>query len=216
MESTRPHFFSPRYFIHDFVRITSFLPGFLWWRPKHIYENQAAKKKIKGGALLISNHIGFTDPVFLMYGFWYRRLYFVALRIFFNTKVKNFWFRHFLCIPIDRENVSMETFREIVGRLKEDEIVAIFPEGKINVEKQGLQTFKSGMILMAMQSKKPILPVYIQKKKGIRHRLLIVVGEPIKIPEGTVGLKAVENATQELYNKESHLQNLADEYYGKK
>ena len=110
----------------------------------------------------------------------------------------------------------METFREIVGRLKEDEIVAIFPEGKINVEKQGLQTFKSGMILMAMQSKKPILPVYIQKKKGIRHRLLIVVGEPIKIPEGTVGLKAVENATQELYNKESHLQNLADEYYGKK
>jgi len=148
-----------------------------------------------------------------MYGFWYRRLRFVALRILFNTRAKNFWFRHFLCIPIDRENLSMETFREIVGHLKDDHVVAMFPEGKINVEKKVIQSFKSGMILMAMQSKKPIYPGYIQKKKGIRHRLLVVVGEAIRMPEGMMDLKEIENTTQELYNKEVLLQNLAESYY---
>lgn len=212
MKTKKACIFSFRYFIYDFVRITSFLPGLIYWRPKCIYENENARKKIKGGALLISNHLSFIDPVFLMYGFWYRRLHFVALKILFNTKAKNFWFRNFQCIPIDRENMSMETFREIVGHLKDEEVVAMFPEGKINVEQKGIQSFKSGMILMAMQSKKPICPVFIQKPKGIFRRVLIAVGEPIDIAGKTAGLKGIENATQELYNKENFLRNLAEGY----
>ena len=208
--------FSIKYFIYDFLHIISFLPGFIWWRPKHIYESKAAKKKIRGGALLISNHQGFTDPVFLLYGFWYRRLHFVALKVFFNTKFKNFLFRQFQCIPIDRENMSMETFREIVGHLKNDEVVAIFPEGRINTGKEEIQPLKSGMVLMAMQSGKPIYPVYIQKKKGIRYRLLVVVGEPIHVVQGNgLNMQGIENATEKLYNKEIQLKKLADSYYSK-
>ncbi len=199
--------------MYDFLRIFAFLPGFIYWRPKHLYENENAKKKIKGGGLLISNHLGFLDPVFLMYGFWYRRLHFVALRILFNTRAKNFWFRKFLCIPIDRENLNMDTFREIVGEMKNDQIVAMFPEGQINVSKEGIQKFKSGMILMAMQSKKPIYPVYIKKEKGFLRRLLIAVGEPIVLPSGILDLKSIEKITQDLYNKELLLKELADGYY---
>ena len=206
-----------KYFIYDFLHIFTFLPGFIWWRPKHLYESEAAKKKIKGGGILISNHLGFTDPVFLMYGFWYRRLHFVALKVFFNTPMKRFWFRQFQCIPIDRENMSMDTFREIVGHLKNDEVVAIFPEGRINTTKEEIQPLKSGMILMAMQSGKPIYPVYIQKKKGIRYRLLVVVGEPIYVQqEGGMNLKGIENTTEKLYNKEICLKRIADSYYEKK
>lgn len=214
MEKRKQNFFSARYFIHDFVRIAAFLPGFLWWRPKHLYENENARKKIKGGTLLISNHVWFTDPIFLMYGIWYRRLRFVALKVLFNTPAKNFWFRHFLCIPIDRENVSMETFREIVGLLKDDEVVAMFPEGKINGGNDGLQAFRSGMILMAMQSRKPIRPVYIRKKKGVRYRLLIVVGEEMKLPEGGMDLNEISRATDELFEREKKLQEIAERYYG--
>lgn len=212
MKKSNP--FSFKYFIHDFIWITAFLPGFIFWRPKHLYENKNAKKKIWGGGLLISNHLGFLDPVFLMYGFWYRRLHFIALRILFNTKAKNFWFRKFLCIPIDRENLNMDTFREIVGEMKNDHLVAMFPEGHINFENDELQKFKSGMILMAMQSKKPIYPVYIKKEKSFWKRLLIAVGEPITLPTG-MGLKEIETATQDLYEKEILLKKIADNYYKK-
>ncbi len=66
-----------RWLPFDFVRITA-APGLLWFRPKIIYENENAKKKIRGGALLISNHIGLFDPMYLMMAIWYRRHRFIC------------------------------------------------------------------------------------------------------------------------------------------
>ncbi len=207
--------FSLKYFMYDFLRIILWFPGFLVWRPKYLYENEAACKKIKGGAVVISNHMGFMDPVYLMYGLWYRRLHIVALSVLFNTKIKNFFFRHFLCIPVDRENFNMSTFREIISVLKQNQIVAIFPEGKINFENKGLQTFKSGMVLMAMQSGKPVVPVFIEKKKGLFNRLVVVAGEPILIESKNSNLKMIENVTSEIYNKENILKKIAEDYRSK-
>lgn len=108
----------------------------------------------------------------------------------------------------------MDTFREIVGEMKNAHLVAMFPEGHINFENDELQKFKSGMILMAMQSKKTIYPVYIKKEKSFWKRLLIAVGEPITLPTG-MGLKEIETATQDLYEKEILLKKIADNYYKK-
>ena len=36
-----------KYFFYDFVKITAAIPGLLWFRPKRIYVNEKAKKKIE-------------------------------------------------------------------------------------------------------------------------------------------------------------------------
>ena len=36
------------------------------------------------------------------------------------------------CIQVDKENFSMDSFHEVIRRLKDDKVVLIFPEGQVN------------------------------------------------------------------------------------
>ncbi|MBO4432006.1 MAG: 1-acyl-sn-glycerol-3-phosphate acyltransferase [Clostridia bacterium] len=205
-----PKTFSFVYLIHDVLKILLALPGLLWFRPKIIYENAAAKKKIRGGALVIANHIGFFDPVYLQYCIWYRRHHFVCLDDFFKGPFA-LMFKAFLCIPINKKNISIKTFKDIIEHLKCDELVTLFPEGGIETNEGELDSFKSGMILMAVQSKKPIVPVYIRKRKSILNRLTMCVGEavdPIAATGDKPNMKSINAAAVLLREKEQKLSNL--------
>lgn len=170
---TRKNPFS--YLFYDFVKLTSALPGFIVFRPKRIYENEAAKEKIRGGALIISNHIGFFDPIYLMFAVWYRRHHFICRAEFFKSKAR-LLFKGFHCIPIDRENFSMDSFRTITAHLTGGKLVSMFPEGHISGEQAA---FKSGMVLMAVKGGAPIVPVYIKKREHFYNRLTVVIGAPV-------------------------------------
>lgn len=205
-----PKTFSFVFLIHDIFKILLALPGLLWFRTKIIYETPAAKEKMRGGALVIANHIGFFDPVYLQYCIWYRRHHFVCLDNFFKGPL--WWmFKAFLCIPINKSNISIKTFKDIILHLKCGELVILFPEGQIESAKGELDAFKSGMILMAVQSRKPIIPVYIRKRKNIFNRLTMCVGEPVD-PCALCGekptMKTINSAAALLREKEEKLSNL--------
>lgn len=203
--------FSFRFLAHDVAKIILALPGLLWFRPKLVYETPVAKKRIRGGALIISNHLGFYDPVYLQYAIWYRRHHFVCLQKFFDGPLW-FMFKAFLCIPIDKENVSIRTFKDIVAHLKCDELVSLFPEGQVESGDGQMSPFKSGMILMAIQSGKPIVPVFIHKRPNVFRRLRMVIGEPID-PAALCGgarptMQDINKAAQKLQEKEAALSRL--------
>ncbi len=206
--------FSLKYVIYDFIKWTAGPPGLIWFRPKKLYLSKNAKKFIRGGALMISNHSGFFDPVCLMIGIWYRRHHFVAWKRLFEGKFRHFLFNAFQCIPIDKEHFGIGTFREITSHLKNEELVVIFPEGRVNVtEENQLQSFKSGMILMAAQSGKPIVPVYIKRRKNIFERLVLAIGESIDVRaycSAMPNMQQIEQITQELFRQETLLKNLAE------
>ena len=169
------------YIFYDFVRITAAISGLVVFRPKLVYENEAAKRRIRGGALLISNHTGFFDPVHLMLSIWYRRHHFVCIKdLFEGNRLKHLLFRHFHCIPIDRDNFSMASLRLITDELKAGHLVSMFPEGHV-VPNGSLAPFKSGMVLLALQGKCPVVPVYIEPQKRFYKRLTVAVGEPIDL-----------------------------------
>ena len=205
----RAKLFPWHYLIYDFVKVTASLPGIVWYRPKIVYENKKAKKKIRGGAILISNHIGFFDPVPLQFVVWYRRHHFIVGREL--TEAKNGWIlKKFLCIPIDRNNTGIGTIREITAKLKAGEMITMFPEGHIG-DSNGVAAFKSGMVLMAVQSKRPIVPVYIQEKKRFWNRLRAAVGEPIDVCAmfgARPTFKEIEQAAELLHKKEEELERL--------
>lgn len=199
--------FSFVFLIHDISKILLALPGLLWFRPKIIYENKEAKKRIRGGALVIANHIGFFDPIYLQYCIWYRRHHFVCLDEFFKGKL--WWmFKVFLCIPINKQNISIKTFKDIIAHLKCDELVTLFPEGQIESTEGELNAFKSGMILMAVQSGKPIVPVYIKQRKHFYNRLRMCVGQavdPVTLCGERPTMKTINSATELLQRHEEVL-----------
>ena len=84
----RAKLFSFRYFFYDFMKVTGALPGLIWLRPKWIYETPTAKKRLRNGCIVISNHHSFFDPVYLMYAIWYRRHHFICGKEFFESKYK--------------------------------------------------------------------------------------------------------------------------------
>lgn len=195
------------YLAYDLVKAFATLPGLLWFRPKIHYVGPEAKKKIKGGALLIANHIGFFDPVYMMHAVWYRRHRFICLKEVMEMKF-GWILKLFLCIPIDRENFGMDTFRQIVRHLEDGHLVSMFPEGHINDGSGKLGTFKSGMVLMAMKGGKPIVPMYVKKRAHFWQRLNVVMGEAVditKIYGERPTFAQIEEITKLLYQKEEEL-----------
>ncbi|MBE7055853.1 MAG: 1-acyl-sn-glycerol-3-phosphate acyltransferase [Ruminococcaceae bacterium] len=198
-------------FCYDFVKLTGAVPAMILYRIKYHYETPSAARKIKGGAIVISNHLGPLDPIRVHCILWYRRLNFVAMKELFDTKVKGWFFSKMHCIPVDRENFNMSTFSKVMDVSKEGGITCIFPEGHITLGDEAINTFKSGMILMALRAGVPIIPIYMAPQKSIWSRQNVVIGEPIdikalcgKIPD----IKAIENAAETLRKKEIELMEL--------
>lgn len=202
--------FSFKYFLFDFIRITA-IPALLVFRPKAKYISDAAKKKIKGGALVMSNHIGFADPVYLMVSLWYRRHHFIAMEDLLVNKFLDFLFhKAFLAITISRENFTLDAFRKIVDHLQNEELITMFPEGRINREENVINPFKPGIVLMAQKSGKPIIPVYMKKKNHFYDRLIYAVGEPYYVDSSKCSIDDLGQVCQELYQKELDLQALCN------
>lgn len=175
------------------MRLTG-LPLLLWYRPKKVYASKAAKAKLKGGLILMSNHVSMRDPMYLIVGILSRRHHFVTAKELFDNKFRRWLFKKcFLCIEINRENFSLSSFREIIEHINMGDMVTMFPEGHINVEQKGVNSFKGGIVMMALKTHCPIVPVYIQKKKHWYSRLVLYIGEPIKVDEYKSGTIATVN-----------------------
>ena len=207
---TKAKLFSPRCFVMDFIRVSGALPGLLWLRPKIRYTSKKAKKRLRGGALLISNHVSFVDPGYTMYVIWYRRQYFVCHQAFMETKAGPFFHAAGCLIPIDADNFNIGSFRTITDSLKEGKLVTLFPEGHVNSGE--MLEFKSGMVLISMQSKCPIVPIYLKPRKHWWSRLKAVVDEPVDITEMYGGMPAfskIKEVTALLQEREARMAELA-------
>ena len=214
---TKSHIIDPRYIVHDFGKLTAAPLGLLWLRPRWIYENAAAKKRIRGGALLMFNHTGFIDPILDQIAVWYRRHHFVATKELFR-RGRGWLFRQFGCIEVDRENFNLSTFREVTDHLRAGNIVSIYPEGRINTDgEDGVAVFKSGMVMMALRSGVPVVPVYVRPPKRFYNRAVFIIGEPIDLASRYGRLPSVdtvERISADLRDKELELQRLCQNRVG--
>ena len=102
----------------DFVRITGAVPAFIWKRPKVYYVGDKKKCLVKGGVLIASNHVTFTDPILLYCVFWRRRLRFLATKDLYKSKFLEFLFSVVGCIQVDKENFNISTLHDVVDKLK--------------------------------------------------------------------------------------------------
>lgn len=199
-----------KYLIYDIIRFSA-IPGLLWFRPKKYFLHKEDKKRIKGGALVISNHITLFDPMYLMLTIKSRRHHCICMDELFKNKFLKWAFtKGFLCIGITRGNTSIAQVKEIISNLKQGNLVTMFPEGKINETDEEVHKFKSGMVMMAMRGNAPIIPLYIKRRKHFYSRLEVAIGSPIDVSSFKSGTaitsEDMKRATEVVLEKEKELQ----------
>jgi len=117
-----------------------------------------------GGAILASNHLSFSDSIFLPL-VCKRRITFLAKADYFNTPgVKGFFMKMFFKgvgqVPIDRSGGSasedaLSTGLRILGQ---GDLLGIYPEGTRSPDGR-LYRGKTGVARMALEAGVPVIPV---------------------------------------------------------
>ncbi|MGB3828416.1 MAG: lysophospholipid acyltransferase family protein [Ornithinimicrobium sp.] len=118
----------------------------------------------RGGAILASNHLSFSDSIFLPL-MVSRRITFPAKKEYFTgTGIKGWATKMFFTttgqIPIDRAGgeASMVAVRQGMKVLRRGELFGIYPEGTRSPDGR-LYRGKTGMARMALEAGVPIIPV---------------------------------------------------------
>lgn len=207
--------FDYRIFGYEFVKITGGLPVVVMFRVKKYYINKKIKKTLNHKPYIIaSNHNGYSDILIIAATFWNRRLRFIATKDVFTNKINSFLFNFFGCIKIDKENVSLNTFKKAKDALMRRHCVPIFPEGTID-KKKDIIDYKSGAILMALVSKTPIIPIYVEKRKKWYKRQRVVIGDVFNVNDYITSpiptMEEINQATIKLHDIEIDLKKKLNE-----
>ena len=204
------------YFLYDLAKVTGIIPVMIWMRPKVL--RPFGKHPIKGGFILSSNHVSFFDPIAILCAFWKRRVFSLATTELYDTPGKRWIFENMKCIPVDKQNFSLDSFHEVTRRLKKGKVICIFPEGQINFHSNDMLAFKSGMILMAHTANVPILPIYLVPVKRRTRRRIVVVGEPIHVRAMCGRMPSAEDLNRVadyVHEKEQELKSFYDSKFHK-
>lgn len=163
--------------------ITGYPFKWLFFKTKIYYENERATRRIKGGALVISNHFSPLDYVQNVFVFFPRKLYVVSTEEPFKNPIVKFAFIKFWGgIEANRTTMSMRFVSQSIKELKKGNLVQIFPEGH-NTDDGTIKSFYPSYLLIAYRGNVPMIPVVTDGEYGFTKRAHLMVGEPIHLSD---------------------------------
>ena len=155
-------------------------------RQKIYYEDPAVQgRRIKGKAIISSNHNHLLDFGALLYTFPGRAVRCVMSEALYRQFFLLTWFMHAAGgIKADRETYDFSFITKCRKVLDRGGVVEIYPEGKIPDDPdEPLMPFKPSVVLMALEADAPIIPVYVNGKYFSRRRLRVMIGKPLYVSE---------------------------------
>ncbi len=170
----------------------------IFYRVEITGEENKDKAGEKGGYIICPNHVNYIDAVAIVV-FSKERIRFVAKHDLARFGMLR-WLEHlFDVIPIKRNTQDLEGMKRCLKVLKNNEVLAIFPEGTRNgLEKNGKA--KNGAAFMAIRTGKQVVPVGISGTFKLFSKVRINYGTPIDMSKYKV--KGKEKECQELATKE--------------
>lgn len=146
----------------------------------------------QGPFLLVGNHISYLDPFYIAAQLP-QRISFMAKAESFSHPFTQWFLRKVDAFPVRREEADVRAMRSALARLRNDQVVGLFPEGRRR-EAEPPTELKGGASYLALRAQVPVIPVRIEgtdralprKGRWIRPaKVRIYFGEPIqKIPAG--------------------------------
>lgn len=156
-----------------------------------------------GGGLVVCNHYAVPDTLIPVASLYKRELHVLAKAEAFEcAKIANWFLRKAGAIPVHRGEPDINAVKEVLGVLRADKKLVMYPEGTRNREgtKEMLE-FKQGAARFAIKAKKPVLPMVYYRMHKVFRKNWLFVGEPISLEEfyGSRDPEAYERATEKVY-----------------
>lgn len=172
---------------YRFGRILCAIWIWIFYRPK-----VEGKRWLRpeGKAIVVCNHNAMKDIVVLGVLF-HPTLHFLAKEELFKNGFLKRLFTALQGISLRRGEADLTAMRAALRVLKNDEVLAIFPEGTRSKD-TNLQPFESGASLLAIKGKAPVIPVAIYPRYSLWRRLRVCVGQPMDCAAMVQGMKNQE------------------------
>ena len=210
---------------YEFFRWLALITGWpfdlIFFTRKVYYEDKKMQSsRIRGGALIISNHYHFYDYMATMFTVAPRKLNVVAAEMPFRTKIGRFGMKFFGGIEANRETRSMRFVDTSAELIRRDQLVLIYPEGRITTDGR-LGKFKPSYIAIAHRASAPIIPIVLDGQYSLFKRTHMIIGKPIYLSDyftsdrRTPLREDIDAANDAIYRKVSELRNRLDELKAK-
>jgi 1-acyl-sn-glycerol-3-phosphate acyltransferase len=156
--------------------------GFVWWRHRRLTPWQlvlwyAARFVVRflwrakqparlplqpgQGAVIICNHRSSVDPFFIQTLVdW--PLHFMVAREYCEHWALGWLLRSCEVIPTRRSGIDTSATRTALRLTAAGEVVGMLPEGRINTTQEFMLPVRPGAVLVALKSRVPILPCYLE------------------------------------------------------
>jgi len=150
----------------------NFLDGLnrIYCRRVHELDDLQLEIPDAGPAIVVSNHVSGLDPLLLIAAS-HRPLRFLIAREQYRRPWLTWLFRAAGCIPVDRQRRPERALREALKTLRQGEVVALFPHGKIHLDSDPPRRLKPGAAKLAQATGAPLIPVRITGVRGAGHVL---------------------------------------------
>lgn len=159
--------------------------------------------------VLMGNHQHIFDPLMLALCVPDREIHFMGKKELWNNKLLAWAFTKVHGFPVDRGNMDMNAIRTALNVLKEGDTLGIFPEGTRSKTGHMLPLL-GGASMLAMRSRRDVVPVYIDGQYKLFRRMVVRVGEPVKMDDllaGRVTKEACDELTRRIEAEFARLSN---------
>ena len=186
------------YFLFNwFAKITGWLIQLVCFHTKVYYEDKSIQsRRIRGKAILISNHTSVFDYPVTIFVFWTRTLRFHMSELVMKKPVLGILLRMLGGIYVDRDSHDYSHMAKSEKILDRGGVVGICPEGRIPLKGEDRPlAFKNGAAYLALTTDTPIVPMVTDGSYfNFKKRARVIIGTPM-IPS--------EIADPELSDKEN-------------
>lgn len=169
-----------------FVKITGWLPQLILFRIRVYYEDKTVQnKRIKGKAILVSNHNSIMDFAVLMFVFWRRSLRCAVAELMYHKNIfMTLLLKALGCVKVERNDHDFSFLGKLKKILDNGGVVEIYPESRIP-EKSEVRPleFKPSYVYLALETGAPIIPIYNNGKMFTKERTRVIIGKPIFVDE---------------------------------
>ncbi|MCZ6872111.1 MAG: MFS transporter [bacterium] len=154
--------------IYIFSLVPEFILRFVAWilinTLYRIQKKELANIPHKGACVLVCNHVSFVDALIIM-GYCHRPVRFVMDHRIYHTPIIHWFFRLSGVVPIasarEDEALMESAFDKIANYLVHDEVVCIFPEGRLTPDGD-IGDFRPGIERIVNTTPVPVIPMALQ------------------------------------------------------
>lgn len=164
----------------------------------------------RGGAILASNHLSYTDHYFLP-SVVPRQIFFISKAQHFDVPVQRWLFEKWGVIPLKRGEGDNEAMQRSLEILAEGKLFGIYPEGTRSTDGK-LHKGRTGVARLALMAKVPVIPVgmigtdqVLPKGKSMPklRKVSIHVGAPMHFDE-FYGMENDRKVTRDMTDRIMH------------